>query len=130
MRQYKLSKEMQEDMSVYDLGEFLLAERKKPLLKPQIKTITEEIRRRHRRNLKDAEKWTKNLMDSPMYNLALVQLVKEGKATKVIEGNTEKYFADLGLVFETISNIIGSANENKMKESLLAYCDSFKFSKE
>ncbi len=130
MKKYKLSKEMQEDMSVYDLAEFLLEERKKPLLKYQVKAIKDEIRRRHKRNLKEAKKWTKDLIDSPMYLLALTQLIREGKAIKVMEGRTEKYYADLGLIFETISKIIGSANENKKKNDLLAYCDSFKANKE
>ena len=130
MKKYKLSKEMQEDMSVINLAEFLLAKRKKPLLKHQVETIKEEIRRRHKKNLKDAEKWTKDLMDSPIYLLALTQLIRERKATKVIEGKTDKYYADLGSIFETISKIVSSANENKMKDSLLAYCDGFNSNKE
>ena len=65
-----------------------------------------------------------------MYLLALTQLIREGKATKIIEGRAEKYYADLGLIFEAISKIIGSANENKKKDDLLAYCDSFKSNRE
>ena len=126
MKKYKLSKEMKEDMSVYDLIGFLLEKRKKPLLKHQVKLIKNEIKRKHKRNLKDAEKWTKALMDSPIYNLAIIQLIKEGKATKIKEGGIEKYYADLRLIFETISRIITTANENKQKENLMAYCDGFK----
>jgi len=125
MKKYKISKKMTEDKSVVDLAEFLLEERKKPLLKYEIEAIKAEIRRKHRRNLKDAEQWTKDLFNNPIYHLAIIQLVREGKAKKIIEGGSVKYYSDLELIFETIERIISTANENKKRDNLLNYCDGF-----
>ena len=124
---YKLSKEMIEDKSVVDLAEFLLKKRKKFLLKYEIEAIKNEIRRKHKKNLKEAEKWTTNLINSPLYHLAIIQLVREGKAKKVMEGGIIKYYSDLELIFETMSKIINTAGENKKRDNLLAYCDSHKY---
>jgi len=100
------------------LKNYLNSKRKRPLT---VK-IKKEIKKVIKKKEKGLDKFSKDIIKSPLFTLAVSEIIREGHSKKILINGEEKYDIHPAEIMLMMLNIVDIAHRQGQKEKLDDYC--------
>ena len=117
MKKIKISNSLKTKSSAF-LTRYLKKERKRPLTAKVKKQIKERIEK----NDKDLDNFASEIENSPLFTLAVAEIIREGHSDKITLDGQTKYDIHPADIMLMMLNIVDVANRQGQKKKLEDYC--------
>lgn len=117
MKKIKLSPSLKKKSTSF-LTNYLTKERKRPLTLK----VKRQIKKQIGKNNKNLDNLTVDIINSPLFTLAVAEIIREGHSEKITLDGQQKYDIDPAEIMIMMLKIVDVANKQGQKKQLEDYC--------